>query len=129
MYKTTLIGQTFPDFYLTFALSGEIADGDAILGLAVCQDTTAANTVKIATAGSEVIGQIMAYEDRTAQGEGKFVTVATKGGMKFPKSGTVAVGGYVVGAANGAVKAKASETFAGLKVWEVGSDYCVVFKD
>ena len=55
-YDVTLIGQTQPDFNYTFAISDTITDGDAVLGLAVCQDTTAKNTVKLATDGSDILG-------------------------------------------------------------------------
>lgn len=131
-YDVTLIGQTQPDFNYTFAISDTITDGDAVLGLAVCQDTTANNTVKLATDGSEILGQIIMYEDRTSQGDGKVVTVATRGGMKFKvKSGeSITVGDAVVGAGNGEVrkKAGASDTATGNVVWEVPTGYCVILK-
>lgn len=131
-YDVTLIGQTQPDFNYTFAISDTITDGDAVLGLAVCQDTTAKNTVKLATDGSEILGQIIMYEDRTSQGDGKVVTVATRGGMKFKvKSGeSITVGDAVVGAGNGEVRKKvgASDTATGDVVWEVPTGYCVILK-
>ena len=131
-YDVTLIGQTQPDFNYTFAISDTITDGDAVLGLAVCQDTTANNTVKLATDGSEIFGQIIMYEDRTSQGDGKVVTVATRGGMKFKvKSGeSITVGDAVVGAGNGEVRKKvgASDTTTGDVVWEVPTGYCVILK-
>lgn len=131
-YDVTLIGQTQPDFNYTFAISDTITDGDAVLGLAVCQDTTANNTVKLATDGSEILGQIIMYEDRTSQGDGKVVTVATRGGMKFKvKSGeSIAVGNAVVGAGNGEVRKKvgASDTATGDVVWEAQTGYCVILK-
>lgn len=131
-YDVTLIGQTQPDFNYTFAISDTITDGDAVLGLAVCQDTTAKNTVKLATDGSEILGQIIMYEDRTSQGDGKVVTVATRGGMKFKvKSGeSITVGDAVVGAGNGEVRKKvgASDTATGHVVWEVPTGYCVILK-
>ena len=131
----TLIGQTEPDFNFTFAISDNITDGDAVLGLAVCQDTSAANTVKLATDGSEILGQIIMYEDRTSQGDGKVVTVATRGGMKFKvKSGeSIAVGDVIVGAGDGEVREKVAsgsgaDTAVGDVVWEVPTGFAVVLK-
>ena len=135
-YDVTLIGQTEPDFNFTFAISDNITDGDAVLGLAVCQDTSAANTVKLATDGSEILGQIIMYEDRTSQGDGKVVTVATRGGMKFPvKAGeSIAVGDVIVGGGSGKVREKVTgqtsgnDTVNGDVVWEVPTGFAVVLK-
>lgn len=134
-FDVTLIGQTQPDFNYTFAISDNITDGDAVLGLAVCQDTTAKNTVKLATDGSEILGQIIMFEDRTSQGDGKVVTVATRGGMKFKvKSGeSIAVGDVVVGAGSGEVREKvatgeSADTANGDVVWEALTGYAVILK-
>lgn len=134
-YDVTLIGQTQPDFNYTFAISDNITDGDAVLGLAVCQDTTAKNTVKLATDGSEILGQIIMYEDRTSQGDGKVVTVATRGGMRFKvKTGeSIAVGDVIVGAGDGEVREKVAsgsgaDTAAGEVVWEAPTGYAVILK-
>lgn len=129
-YNVTLIGQTFPDFNLTFSISDTITDTDAVLGLAVCQDAASANTVKLATDGSEILGRILVCENGASQGEGPVVTVERVGGIKLPiaASETIAVGDEVVGAAGGKVRKKKadSDTVKGLKVWEVGSDFVVV---
>lgn len=128
-YNVTLIGQTFPDFNLTFSISDTITDTDAVLGLAVCQDTAAANTVKLATDGSEILGRIFVVEDGASQGEGVVATIERVGGMKLPVATgeTIAVGDEVVGAAGGKVRKKTeSDDAKGLKVWEVGSDFVVV---
>lgn len=128
-YNVTLIGQTFPDFNLTFSISDTITDTDAVLGLAVCQDASAANTVKLATDGAEILGRIFVCEDGKSQGEAPVVTVERVGGMKLPvaKGETIAVGDEVVGAADGKVRKKTdSDEAKGAKVWEVGSDFVVV---
>lgn len=128
-YNVTLIGQTFPDFNLTFSISDTITDTDAVLGLAVCQDTAAANTVKLATDDSEIIGRILVVENGASQREGVVATIERVGGMKLPLAAneTVAVGDEVVGAAGGKVRKKTTDDDAkGLKVWEVGTDFVVV---
>ena len=128
-YNVTLIGQTFPDFNLTFSISDTITDTDAVLGLAVCQDASAANTVKLATDGAEILGRIFVCENGASQGEAPVVTVERVGGMKLPVAGgeTIAVGEEVVGAAGGKVRKKTdSDEAKGAKVWEVGSDFVVV---
>lgn len=131
-YNVTLQGQTFPDFNLTFAISGTISDTDAVCGLAVCQDTTAANTVKLATDGSEILGQILVVEDRTNQAEGVVASVACIGGMKFKLKAdeSVSVGDHVVGAGNGEVRkaVAGTDTSVGLPVFEVQTGYVVCLK-
>lgn len=104
-YGITLKGITFPDFNLGFNLTDTVADVDAVIGLAVTQDTSAANAVKLATDGAEVLGRILACEDRTSQGGGVVVTVETKGGLALPYTTAPSIGDVVVGAGNGKVKA------------------------
>jgi hypothetical protein len=104
-YGITLKGITFPDFNLGFNLTDTVADVDAVIGLAVTQDTSAANSVKLATDGAEILGRILTCEDRTSQGGGVVVTVETKGGLAIPYTSAPAIGDTVVGAGNGKVKA------------------------
>lgn len=134
-YDYTLEGQTYPDWNLTFALSDVVTDMDALEGLAVEQDTTAANTVKLATDGGKIFGFILVAENGKNQGEGITVTVATKGGFKVKSSAQLAVGDYVCGAGNGAVKASVTsgETPTAVptdvQIWEVRSaSEAVAFK-
>lgn len=115
-YGITLKGLTFPDFNLGFNLTDSVADVDAVIGLAVTQDTSAANSVKLATDGDEVLGRILTCEDRTSQGGGVVVTVETKGGLAIPYSVAPSIGDTVVGAGAGKVK---TGTGNGPVVWEV----------
>lgn len=100
----TFLGQTHREFYYTALISGTVTADD--VGKAVTQDKTAANTIKLAGDGDEIIGRLEVYEDRT-QSEGiKVATFSVKGGLKFPvKSGeTVALGDTIQGAGAGEVK-------------------------
>lgn len=123
-YDYTVEGITYPDFNITFTLSDEVTDTDALEGLAVEQDTAHANCVKLATADAKIIGFITTAENGKNQGEGITVTVATKGGRRVKTSARLAVGNSVVGAGNGAVKAAtgANDTL----VWEVIDDNTAV---
>lgn len=127
MFDYTMEGLTYPDFNLTFKLTDAVTDMDALEGLAVEQDTTAANSVKLATDGGKVIGFIVVAENGVSQGEGITVTVSTKGGHKVKTSAQLAVGNYVCGAGNGAVKASVSSdetpvaVETDIRVWEVRS--------
>lgn len=128
-FDYTMEGLTYPDFNHTYALSNEVTDLDSLEGLAVEQDTTAANTVKLATNGGEVVGFILVAENGVSQGEGITVTVSTKGGHKAKTSARLSVGNYVVGAGNGAVKAAGEGVKSDIKVWEVrGDDEAVVYQ-
>lgn len=126
-FSYTLEGQTYPDWNLTFALSDEVTDMDALEGLAVEQDPTAANTVKLATDGGKIVGFILIAENGKNQGEGITVTVAMKGGFKVKTSAQLSVGDYVCGAGNGAVKASMSSDATpvpvptDVQIWEVRS--------
>lgn len=134
-FDYTMEGLTYPDFNHTFKLTNAVTDMDALEGLAVEQDTTAANSVKLATDGGKVVGFILVAENGASQGEGITVTVSTKGGHKVKTSAQLSVGDYVCGAGNGAVKASvtagenptAVET--DIRVWEVRSaSEAVVFQ-
>jgi hypothetical protein len=104
-YGVTLKGLTFPDFIITFNLTDTVTNVDDVIGLAVTQDTSAANSVKLATDGAEILGRILVCEDRTSQGGGIVVSVETKGGMAIPYSTAPSIGNTVVGAGSGKVKA------------------------
>ena len=128
-FDYTMEGLTYPDFNHTYKLTGDVTDTDALEGLAVEQDTTAANSVKLATDGGEVVGFILVAENGVSQGEGITVTVSTKGGHKVKTSAQLSVGAYVVGAGNGAVKAAGNGVKTDIKVWEVRSaSEAVVFQ-
>lgn len=117
-FDTTLNGIVYPDFRITFKYNGTVDDGN--VGKAATQDTTVANTVKLAGDGDEIIGRFFAQEDRAQQGGGKFATVSTKGGFTLPyKTGeTIAVGDEVIGAGAGEVR-KVDEGEKGIRVWAV----------
>lgn len=120
----SLRGIEHEEFHYPFLLASGITASDA--GKAVALDTTAANTVKLAGDGDQVLGKLVTVENRVT--EGVLVgTVALKGGFKFTKSGTVLVGASVVGAGGGAVKT-ATANYAANMVVEVGTDYVVVVK-
>lgn len=121
MFDYTMEGLTYPDFNHTYKLTDNVTDMVALEGLAVEQDTSAANAVKLATDGGEVVGFIQSAENGINQGEGITVTVATKGGHKVKTSAELSVGDYVVGAGNGAVKAAGNGVVTDIKVWEVRS--------
>jgi hypothetical protein len=103
----------------TFNLATGIAAAD--IGKAVMIDASAANTVKLATAGAEILGRLEQVEDRTVSGL-LLGTVALRFGGILPiKAGeTVIVGDSLVGAGAGEVKAQAAEGFsAKFRVFEV----------
>lgn len=122
-YDYTVEGFSYPSFNLTFKLSGSHTDMNALEGLAVEQDATSANTVKLAGDGAQIVGVILVAEDGRAQGEGITVTVAMKGGHRMTYAGesAPAVGSYLVGAGAGAVKAAGSGVVTDIRVWEVDS--------
>lgn len=126
MFDYTMEGQTYPDWNLTFALSDSVTDMNSLEGLAVELDSTAANTVKLATDGADVIGFIFVAENGINQGEGVTVTVSMKGGRRVKTSAKLSVGDYVVGAGNGLVKAAGSNAKSDIRVWEVIDDSTAV---
>ena len=128
-FDYTMEGLTYPDFNHTFKLTDSVSDMDSLEGLAVEQDTSAANAVKLATDGGEVVGFILVAENGISQGEGITVTVATKGGRRVKTSTKLSVGDYIVGAGNGAVKKVDGGVKTDIKVWEViNATTAVVFQ-
>lgn len=106
------------------------------IGKALSIDATAANTLKLAADGDNIIGRLEVYEDRTQEGI-KVGTANTDGGMKFPigASETVAVGDFIVGDGNGFVRKAVTATATELKRWLVmelktvaGVQYAVAIK-
>jgi hypothetical protein len=105
MFNVTLAGYSFEDDMLTFNLASGIVAAD--VGKAVSVDTSAANTVKLAGDGDEIIGRLETVENRTQ--EGSLVgAVALRFMQLLPiKSGeTVAIGDALIGAGAGEVKAQ-----------------------
>lgn len=88
---------------VTFNAASGLAATD--VGTPVSQDTTAANTVKKAVDGGEILGVLQAFEDRVQEGV-QLASVWLEGGFRFTyKSGDlVAVGDSVVSAGSGEVK-------------------------
>lgn len=125
-YQGVTLKGTIPDNDLTFILASDIKEEH--VGLAVAQDTTAANTVKLAGDGDVIVGRLESYEDRTAI-EGVVVgAVKLVGGLELKKSeAAMAVGDSVVGAGAGLVKAGTDAN--GIVVWEVRTDSVIVIKN
>lgn len=125
-YQGVTLKGTIPDNGLTFILASDIKEEH--VGLAVAQDTSAANTVKLAGDGDAIVGRLESYEDRTKT-EGVVVgAVQLVGGMEMKKSGdAMKVGDPVVGAGNGLVKAGSAAN--GIVVWEVRADSVIVIKN
>ena len=92
---------------LTLNISGTIVD-PTDLGKAVSQDTSAANTVKLAADGETIIGELKTYQKRIIEGNNTG-GVLYRGACYFKYTGTApAVGQSVVGAGSGLVKAAAA---------------------
>lgn len=117
MFGYTVEGFSVPGFNWTFALSDEVDNTDSLEGLAVEQDTTHANTVKLATDDGKILGFILVAEDGKSQGEGITVTVSLKGGHRVASSEQLAIGDHVVGAGAGKVKKDAASA-SGIVVFE-----------
>lgn len=124
-YQGVTLKNTVPANDLTFILAEGIKEEH--VGLAVVQDSTASNTVKLAEDGDLIFGRLENVEDRKVEGI-KVGAVKIIGGMAFKKSGAaVIVGDKVVGAGNGLVKKDAGST-SDLAVWEVNGDEVIVVK-
>ena len=125
-YQGVTLKGTIPDNDLTFVLAAGITAKH--VGLAVAQDTSAANTVKLAGDDDVIVGRLESFEDRSAT-EGVVVgTVKLVGGMEMKKSeAAMKVGDSVVGAGNGLVKAGSAAN--GIVVWEVRADSVIVIKN
>lgn len=126
-YQGVTLKNTVPANDLTFILADEIKEEH--VGLAVMQDSSAANTVKLATNGAKILGRLENVEDRKVEGI-KVGAVKIIGGMALKKSGEIAVGDMVLGAGNGLVKKDATSAGAisDLAVWEVNGDEVIVVK-
>lgn len=123
-------------FTFTYLLAGSYADDAAIaatVGKAVTQDTTAANTFKLAGDGDVIDGRIFQAERRAVIGV-NVAAVQRKFKEKLPAASGhgIVVGNRVVGAGAGLVKKDPANSGAGLVtnplVVEVGTDYVVVEK-
>lgn len=125
-YQGVTLKGTIPDNDLTFILASDIKEEH--VGLAVAQDTTAANTVKLAGDGDAIVGRLESFEDRTAT-EGVVVgAVKLVGGLELKKSAAaMSVGDSVVGAGAGLVKTGTAAN--GIVVWEVRTDSVIVIKN
>ena len=128
--------QTADPFTFTYYLTGTFADEAAVRateGKAVSQDTAAASSVKLAASGERIYGRIYVAEDRKDLGF-RTASVQRKFKEKLPAAvgHGILVGGSVVGAGNGLVRAVATgvpaEVTAGSNniVVETGTDYVVV---
>lgn len=134
-YQGVTLKGTIPDNDLTFLLNSDIKEEH--VGLAVTQDTTAANTVKLAGDGDEILGVLMNVEDRTAIAGVKTGAVKLVGGfeLKAVASHGLAVGDYVIGGGNGLVKksvdssATPKAVATACRVWEVKTDSVIVIKN
>lgn len=104
MFPVSLNNFHFEDWQFTFNLASGITEADE--GKAVALDTSAANTVKLAGDGDEILGRLERVENRVQAGL-LLGTVSIKFGAKLPiASGeTVAVGDFLIGAGGGEVKA------------------------
>lgn len=126
-YQGVTLKNTVPSNDLTFILEDSIKQEH--VGLAVTQDTTAANTVKLAGDGDKILGRLENVEDRTVEGI-KVGAVKIIGGMALKKTGEITVGDMVLGGGNGLVKKDATSDGAvsDLTVWEVDGDNVIVVK-
>ena len=107
----TLRGIYDADSAATWNLSGitqTAAGAAAAVGMAVCQDTTAANTAKLATAGAVILGSLLSAEVRVQEGitvgavcrDGFFVWTYTG---PDPILGQAVVGGATAGTVKGSL--------------------------
>lgn len=126
-YQGVTLKNTVPANDLTFILANDIKEEH--VGLAVMQDSSAANTVKLATNGAKILGRLENVEDRKVEGI-KVGAVKIIGGMALKKFGEIAVGDMVLGAGNGLVKKDTTSAGAisDLAVWEVNGDEVIVVK-
>lgn len=122
----------------TYLLSGVAATDDAVAaasGKAVSQDVAAANTVKLAADAEAIFGRVFLAENRAVLGI-RTAAVQRQFKEKLPAAPGhgILVGGHVVGAGAGLVRAVATgvaaEVTAGSSnvVVETGTDFVVVEK-
>lgn len=122
----TLRGFFMEHAQLTFNLKSDIVAGD--VGKAVAQDTTAANTVKLAGDGDVIVGRLETFENRVQEGilvgavSLQFLnTLPVKSGLSG--GDVIALGKFLVGAGAGEVKASATVPAGSepIRVWELTS--------
>lgn len=91
------------NYVYTFNITGTVTAAD--VGKAVTQDTSAANSAKLTTDASVILGSLASYENRVQEGI-KVGAVARKGVFVWAYTGTApALGNGVVGSATaGSVK-------------------------
>lgn len=120
-------GFSFEDAQFTYLISGTVTDAD--VGKAVAQDTTAANTVKLAGDNDVIFGRLELFEDRAVLGI-KVATISRMFKAKLPKAANViALGTSVSGSAvAGIVKQATAQDTNRNVVVEVGTDFVVVEK-
>lgn len=130
--QVALHGYTFEDSQLTTKLAAGITKDS--VGLAVTQDTSADNTVKLAGDGDEILGVLYTFEDRVIEGQ-KVGTIkfrfADKLKVKAGLAGAqvVARGSKLCGAGSGEVRAIDPATDTDLaqihapRVWAVSGGY------
>ncbi len=113
--KVYLGGLIDEDAQYTFNVAAGITAAD--VGKAVTIDSTAANTVKLASDGDQILGRLEVVEVRSLEGV-NVATVSLKGGMVFtvtpdalaigpdeiPAVGDYLLGGNTAGAAKGYVQ-------------------------
>ena len=107
----------------TMLISGAVNKATYIVKV-VSQDTTAANTAKLALDGERIIGTLDSYEDRVQEGI-KVGTVGMKNSLSIPVTGAIAIGDSVVGSATPGVAKKAAAANNTIVV-EVGAGSAVV---
>lgn len=121
-YQGVTIKGTNPGNGLTFILEDSITEEH--VGLAVTQDKTAANKVKLAGDGDPILGKLLNVENRSVIGV-KTGAVQVIGGVELKKSSaSIAVGDTIEGAGNGEVKK--STTGTNIAVWEVKTNSVIV---
>jgi hypothetical protein len=126
-YQGVTLKGTIPGNDLTFVLNADITAQD--VGKAVTQDTSAANTVKLAGAGDPIFGRLETFEDRVVEGV-KVGAVKIIAGMELPTASgyTAQIGDKVIGAAGGMVTKIGQGESSDLSVWEVKTGSVIVVK-
>lgn len=123
-----IVSSGFPldDFTFTYALSGVAATdaaAAATVGKAVSLDAAAPSTFKLAADGEVILGRIFQAENRET---GRTAAIQRKFKEKLPAAlgHAIVVGGSVVGAGAGLVKAAVAAN--NTLVVETGTDFAVV---
>lgn len=126
-YQGVTLKGVIPANDLTFIADSNITEADE--GKVVTQDTSAANSIKLAGAGDPILGRLERVEDRVVEGV-KVATVKLIGGMELPTAEgyTPEVGDAVIGAAGGYVTEVGNGQSSDIKVWEVKDGSVIVVK-